>query len=54
MWTAMKLNHILAPGFGCQANIHGLTAEIAPCAIYTFIWNTLGFAAGSIPITVVK
>jgi len=54
MWKSLQLNHIIAPGFGCQANLHGLSSDISPAAMYTLIWNMIGYASGSIPVTLVK
>jgi fatty acid amide hydrolase len=54
MWKQLELDHIITPGFGCQANLHGLSSDISPAAIYTIIWNITGYAAGSLPVTVVK
>jgi heme oxygenase len=53
MWRSSNLDHIISPGFGCQAALHGITQDIPTAAIYTIIWNVLGYASGSLPITVV-
>lgn len=34
MWKQLELDHIITPGFGCQANLHGLSSDISPAAIY--------------------
>jgi hypothetical protein len=54
MWKSLQLDHIVTPGFGCQANLHGLTSDISPAAAYTLIWNVVGYVAGAVPVTVVR
>ncbi len=45
---------MISPGFACHANLHGASKDITLAAAYTFIWNVLMLAVGSMPITLVK
>lgn len=50
----MGLDHIITPGYGCQANITEMTGSIFLTFVYTCVWNLLSIPAGAMPITVVK
>ncbi len=41
MWKQHKLDVLITPGFGSQAQKHGFSEEANLSAAYTFIWNVL-------------
>lgn len=53
-WKSNDFDHLIAPDFGCQANLINLTGEVSPCALYTFIWNLLNLPSGAISVTTVQ
>lgn len=53
-WRNNNLDFVIAPGFGCQALLHGKSEKTALAVSYTFIWNVLDMAVGSMPVTVVR
>ena len=50
----MKLDNIITPGFGCQANLTEMTGGIFLTFIYTCVWNFLSTPSGAMPVTVVR
>eukprot|EP00127_Corallochytrium_limacisporum_P004975 Clim_evm49s195 gene=Clim_evmTU49s195 len=52
--TDLKLDCLLVPGIGCQVYGIGSSADLAPACSYTFVFNLLSWAAGTIPITTVR
>ena len=53
-WRGNQLDLVLAPGYGSQAQPHGMSKVAMLSAAYTFIWNVLEMIAGALPITVVR
>ena len=53
-WKSMKLDNIITPGFGCQANLTEMTGDIFLTFIYTGVWNFLSTPSGAMPVTVVR
>jgi fatty acid amide hydrolase len=45
---------LLCPGYGIPATLHGFSKETTPAASYTFLWNTVNFPAGTVPVTTVR
>jgi len=53
-WKDNKLDFVITPGAGCQAFPHGKSELLGLVCAYTFIWNILDHAVGSMPITTVR
>lgn len=49
-----KLDAIVCPGLGLPAFPHGYSRDLTPACSYTFLFNVLGWPAGTVPITVVR
>ena len=55
MWKQQNLDFIIAPGFGTQAPLVGLSCKMSILpSMYSNIWNVLDMTVGSLPITKVR
>jgi len=53
-WQAAGLDVLLAPALGLPAFKHGGSADLTPAVSYTFLFNTLHYPAGVVPVTTVR
>jgi fatty acid amide hydrolase len=53
-WRKLNLDLVVCPSFGIEAPNHGTSNQGDLLAAYTFIWNVLGVAAATTPVTVVR
>jgi fatty acid amide hydrolase len=53
-WQEKGIDAVICPNFGLVAPQHGLTVEVAPSLVYSFIINSMGLPAGSVPAGLVK
>lgn len=53
-WNKNKLDAYITPGFGIPAVKHGTSQDLFIYCCYNFVWNSLDYPVGSIPITKTK
>jgi fatty acid amide hydrolase len=53
-WVDQGLDAVVCPSFASPALLPEVVDPLTFTACYTFIWNTLNFPAGILPVTLVK